>query len=189
MMQVDKEGWLSESERIASPNFDQRPDPSDISLLVIHGISLPPGEFGENYITDLFCNTLDCDAHSYFDQLRKLKVSSHLLIQRDGHVIQYVSFNDRAWHAGVSSFEGRERCNDFAIGIELEGVDDQPYEDAQYEKLSEVTKTIMQAYPTITSSRIKGHSDIAPGRKTDPGPAFDWKCYMNLLFANSRSGC
>ena len=181
MMQVDKEGWLSEVERIVSPNFDQRPEQSDVSLLVIHGISLPPGEYGGGCITDLFCNTLDCDAHPYFDQLRELKVSSHVLIQRDGHIIQYVSFNDRAWHAGVSRFDGRERCNDFSIGIELEGVDDQPYEDVQYEKLSEVTTAIMQAYPAITSSRVAGHSDIAPGRKTDPGSAFDWKRYKNLL--------
>ena len=180
-MKVNQQGWLEGVERQISPNCDQRPEKCEIDLLVIHGISLPPGEYGGPWITDLFCNTLNCDAHPYFDQLRDLKVSSHLLIRRDGHVIQYVSLDKRAWHAGRSSFEGRERCNDFSIGIELEGVDDQAYTEDQYRSLAQVTQAIRSVYPAITPTRITGHSNIAPGRKTDPGDAFDWSRYLASL--------
>ena len=177
-MKINPQGWLEGVDQRISPNFDLRPKETEISLLVIHGISLPPGQYGDSWISDLFCNTLDCDAHPYFDGLRNLKVSSHLLIRRDGSVIQYVSFNDRAWHAGVSSFQGRERCNDFSIGIELEGVDDRAYAEEQYGSLIQVTQAIQLAYPAITTQRITGHSNIAPGRKTDPGEAFDWPRYL-----------
>lgn len=180
-MHIDQQGWLSEATRIPSANFDSRPPGMEIDLLVIHGISLPPGEFGGPWIAQLFCNTLDCDAHPYFAGLRGLKVSAHLLIRRDGQIIQFVSFNDRAWHAGVSSFQDRERCNDFSIGIELEGEDAREYTDAQYRALTDTTRVLMQAYPAITSDHIQGHSDIASGRKTDPGSTFDWQRYHQSL--------
>jgi len=157
-----------------SPNCDARADPSDISLLVVHAISLPPGEFGGRWIDRLFANALDPKAHPYFARIHQLKVSSHLCIFRDGAVRQYVAFDRRAWHAGESLFEDRARCNDFSIGIELEGCDERPFEARQYRRLGEVAAALMRAYPAITPSRIVGHSDIAPGRKTDPGPHFDW---------------
>jgi len=168
------EGWLDGAVRRPSPNQDARPAPSDVSLLVIHGISLPPGEFGGPWIDALFDNRLDLTAHPYFAQLAGLAVSAHVLIRRDGAIVQYVPFEARAWHAGASCFAGRERCNDYSIGVELEGTDDQPYTDAQYDALATVAHAVMEAYPAITAERITGHSDIAPGRKTDPGPAFDW---------------
>lgn len=171
---------LLPAEQVASPNFNERPE-GEISLLVIHNISLPPGEFGADYITDLFCNRLDPDAHPYFAGIAHLQVSAHLLITRTGRVIQYVPFDKRAWHAGVSVFEGRENCNDFSIGIELEGTDDLPYTAQQYEQLSAVTRVLMQAYPAITRQRITGHCHIAPGRKTDPGAAFDWPAFLAML--------
>jgi AmpD protein len=174
-------GWLDGAERCLSPNCNERPVGEEVNLLVIHNISLPPGEFGGSCIREFFCNELDCDAHPYFDQLRDMEVSSHLLIERDGHVVQFVPFGLRAWHAGQSSFQGRENCNDFSIGIELEGTDDGAYTDAQYSSLAAVTRELQHRYPAITAQRITGHSDIAPGRKTDPGPAFDWPRYMNLL--------
>ena len=174
-------GWLAGAERCPSPNCDERPEGESISLLVIHNISLPPGEYGAARIREFFCNELDCDAHPYFDQLRGTEVSSHLLIERFGHILQFVPFDQRAWHAGQSSFEGRENCNDFSIGIELEGTDDDAYTEAQYTSLARVTKALMLAYPGITSERISSHSAIAPGRKTDPGAAFDWSCYLSLL--------
>jgi AmpD protein len=158
----------------ASPNCDARPDPADVSLLVVHAISLPPGCFGGGWIDRLFTNTLDPDAHPSFGRIRQLRVSSHLCIFRDGDTRQYVAFDRRAWHAGESVFEGRSRCNDFSIGIELEGCDDRPFEARQYRRLAAVARALMRAYPAITPSRIVGHSDIAPGRKTDPGPRFDW---------------
>jgi len=159
---------------LPSPNQDARPDPSDISLLVVHAISLPPGQFGGRGIDRLFTNTLDPAAHPYFERIRQLKVSSHLCIFRDGAVRQYVAFDRRAWHAGESSFDGRGRVNDFSIGIELEGCDEQPFEPRQYRRLAGIARALMRAYPAITPARIAGHSDIAPGRKTDPGPHFDW---------------
>lgn len=176
-----KDHLLVSARQLASPNFSLRPDNEHISLLVIHNISLPPGEFGGPYIDDLFCNRLDCNAHPYFDDLRDLKVSSHLLINRAGQVTQYVPFHLKAHHAGVSSFAGREQCNDFSIGIELEGIDDQAFTAEQYVSLGQVTRQLMLAYPDITPDRITGHSDIAPGRKTDPGPCFDWQRYRALL--------
>lgn len=171
-------GWLSPATHIPSPNRDRRPSDCAIDLLVIHNISLPPGEYGTGCIQDLFCNALDCSRHPYFRQLEGLEVSSHLLIERSGQVIQFVSFEERAWHAGQSSFQGRSRCNDFSIGIELEGTDEESYTDQQYQVLGEVTAALRQHYPAIAKDRITGHSDIAPGRKTDPGPAFDWQRYL-----------
>lgn len=143
-------------------------------LIVLHGISLPPGDFAGDSIEAFFTNCLDCDAHPYFDKLRELRVSAHLLLRRDGDLLQFVPFARRAWHAGESSFRGRTRCNDFSIGIELEGCDDLPYADEQYRNLIPLIATIRQSYPDITARRIVGHCDIAPGRKEDPGPAFDW---------------
>ena len=161
---------------LASPNCDPRPEGMRPELLVIHGISLPEGRFGGPYVEDLFLNRLDIAADASFAALRGLRVSAHVLIRRDGEVIQFVPFTLRAWHAGASSFRGRERCNDFSIGIELEGVDAAPYEDAQYESLNALIAALRAVYPAITPAAIVGHSDIAPGRKTDPGPAFDWDC-------------
>ena len=175
------DGWLNGVRRVISPHFDQRPEPSDISLLVIHYISLPPEQFGGGYVDDFFQGKLDPKVHPYFQEIYQIRVSAHCLIERDGRVTQYVSFNQRAWHAGVSSFEGREKCNDFSIGIELEGSDQQPFTEAQYRELAVLTKRIMAAYPQITKQRIVGHCDIAPERKIDPGRYFDWNCYLNLL--------
>lgn len=158
----------------ASPNFDARPDGAGISLIVVHAISLPPGQFGGPWIDRLFSNTLDPDAHPSFRKIHELRVSSHLCILRSGAVRQYVDLDRRAWHAGESCFEGRTRCNDFSIGIELEGCDEQPFDPRQYRRLGEVARALMHAFPAITPARIVGHSDIAPGRKTDPGPHFDW---------------
>ena len=175
-MQVDTAtGLLDAAQRRLSPHCDPRPAPSAIDLLVLHGISLPPGEFGGPWIDALFAGTLDCTAHPYFTSLVGLRVSAHLLICRDGTLLQYVPFIQRAWHAGASSFEGRANCNDFSIGIELEGDDHTPYSDAQYQTLTPVVRSLVLAYPRITPTRIVGHSDIAPDRKTDPGAAFDWR--------------
>lgn len=165
--------WLSDARRVMSPNVNDRPNNTLVSLLVIHNISLPPGEFGGGYIEDFFCNRLAC-THPYFETISALKVSAHLLIRRDGEVVQFAPFSKRAWHAGVSVFDGRDNCNDYSIGIELEGTDDLPYEGAQYAQLVKVTKLLMSAFPLITLDRIVGHSDIAPQRKTDPGSSFDW---------------
>ncbi len=174
-------GWWQGAAHCPSPNCNARPEPFEISLLVIHSISLPPGEYGSGFVQQFFCNELDCDAHAYFEEIRGMEVSAHLLIERDGTATQFVSFDERAWHAGLSSFEGRENCNDFSIGIELEGCDTEAYTDAQYAALATITGELMHAYPAITRDRITGHADIAPGRKTDPGPAFDWSHYMKLL--------
>ncbi len=174
-------GKLSGVRFAASPNFDARPAGTVIELLVVHGISLPPGEFGGGWIEDLFLNRLNPAAHPYFAQVHSSKVSAHLFIRRSGEVVQFVPFDKRAWHAGASVFEGRSACNDFSIGIELEGADDTPYEPVQYAQLAALAGTLMQAFPKITEQRIVGHSDIAPGRKTDPGPAFDWTYLRGLL--------
>jgi len=163
-----------------SANYNDRPS-VDINMLVIHNISLPPNQFGGSYIEDFFCNQLDCNAHPYFQQIKDLQVSAHLLIHRDGSVVQFVPFNKRAWHAGRSEYKGDKECNDFSIGIELEGSDDIPFEELQYAKLTQVTQAIMQAYPGINTERIVGHSDIAPSRKTDPGECFDWDKYRSCL--------
>ncbi|MBI2382309.1 MAG: 1,6-anhydro-N-acetylmuramyl-L-alanine amidase AmpD [Gammaproteobacteria bacterium] len=176
-------GLLLGAEQRRSPHFDERSDPADISLLVVHGISLPPGQFGGPHIDELFLGTLDGNAHPYFDALRGLRVSSHLLIHRDGRVVQYVPFDKRAWHAGQSSFAGRERCNDYSIGIELEGTDDTPYEAVQYQRLARIVALLIQSYPGLTPERIAGHSEIAPGRKTDPGLAFEWGRFRTDLAA------
>jgi AmpD protein len=174
-------GLLDVARQCPSPNRDARPDPDDIGLVVIHGISLPPGEFGGDAIDRLFTNSLQPDAHPYFAEIAGLRVSSHLLIRRDGGIVQYVPFHERAWHAGRSCWAGREECNDFAIGIELEGTDDTPYTDAQYSTLARVVGALATAYPALTQQRLAGHCDIAPGRKTDPGPAFDWERLASLL--------
>lgn len=175
--QIDADGWAADVVRLPSPNFDQRADGMDISLLVIHNISLPPEQFGGPFIADLFLNQLDYAADPYFEQLKLLRVSAHFLIRRDGNVMQFVSARDRAWHAGASSFCGQERCNDFSIGIELEGTDFQPFEEAQYIALASLTVALKQAYPL---RHVSGHEQIAPGRKTDPGPFFNWTEYQAL---------
>jgi AmpD protein len=179
--------WLSTALRVPSPNCSERPDPGDISLLVIHNISLPPGQFGGPHIDELFCNRLDPRAHPYFADICELRVSSHLLIRRDGTPVQYVPFDRKAWHAGVSTFEGRAECNQFSIGIELEGSDDTAFTAIQYERLAEITRLLLQHYPGITAARITGHSDIAPGRKTDPGPHFDWVRYRRAVWGQTTS--
>ncbi|MEW6997703.1 1,6-anhydro-N-acetylmuramyl-L-alanine amidase AmpD [Colwelliaceae bacterium BS250] len=163
-----------------SAHCDER-ECDDISLLVIHNISLPPGQFGSEHISDLFLGKLNPDDHDYFKDIYQFRVSAHCLIRRDGQIIQYVPFNKRAWHAGVSNFAGREKCNDFSIGIELEGTDELAYTNAQYSQLQQLTTLIMQTYPEINKNRITGHCDIAPGRKTDPGKCFDWHKYKSVL--------
>jgi N-acetyl-anhydromuramoyl-L-alanine amidase len=177
-VRIDRRGLLEGAGFIASRNSDERPPGSEVELLVIHSISLPPGEFGGPGIIDLFTSKLDRDAHPYYREIAGLKVSSHFLIRRDGEIIQFVACDRRAWHAGESSWRGRERCNDFSIGIELEGADDVPFEDVQYERLAELTRALNANYQ-ITD--IVGHSDIAPGRKTDPGPCFDWVRYRSII--------
>lgn len=177
-MKVDTATGLVEGVRfVASPNCDARPPGMGIEVLVIHAISLPPGEYGGSGIERFFCNCLDPNEHPYYKEIEALQVSAHLLIQRDGRITQFVPLHMRAWHAGQSYCEGRARVNDFSIGIELEGTDDTPFEDAQYGALTLVTHAIMDAYAAITANRIYGHSDIAPGRKLDPGPFFDWARY------------
>ena len=161
--------------QVPSPNCDARPAGVAADLIVVHGISLPPGEYGGPWIERLFTNTLPFDMHPYFAEIGELRVSSHLLVARDGALTQFVRFTDRAWHAGQSNYNGRAACNDFSIGVELEGVDTHPYEAAQYETLAEVVAALCDAYPTLSPERLVAHSDISPGRKTDPGPAFDWE--------------
>lgn len=177
------DGWLNTARQLPSPNFDARPDGCVADLIIVHGISLPPGEYGGPHVDQLFTNQLDWNAHPYFKQIEGMKVSSHLLIRRDGEVVQYVPFHERAWHAGQSNWQGRERCNDFSIGIELEGMDDAPYEAAQYRELARVILALCAAYPTLSLDRIVGHSDVAPGRKTDPGESFDWPRLRAMLKA------
>jgi AmpD protein len=177
-MKFDAQGWLSGVRRIASPNHDARPPHTPVTLLVIHNISLPPDEFGGPAIQQFFTNTLDCTAHPYYAQLQGVKVSSHFLVRRDGGIIQFVPCNRRAWHAGVSEWQGRSRCNDFSIGIELEGSDSVPYDSPQYQALSRLTRYLKRHYPIRS---IVGHSDIAPVRKTDPGPFLDWARYLQQV--------
>jgi N-acetyl-anhydromuramoyl-L-alanine amidase len=174
--------WIVGARRAHSPNQDVRPIPaSEIDLVVIHGISLPPGRFVGTYIEQFFCNQLDPRAHPYFQEISCLRVSAHLLIYRSGERVQFASFDQRAWHAGESQYQGRNSCNDFSIGIELEGADQTYYTDIQYVKLAEVTESLFRSYPRLLPERIVGHSDIAPGRKTDPGPSFEWARYRLLL--------
>ena len=180
-------GLIAPARQVPSPNCDARPDGAQADLIVIHGISLPPGEFGGPWIDALFTNTLDPVAHPYFQAIHPLRVSSHLLIRRDGELVQYVPLHRRAWHAGASSFCGRERCNDFSIGIELEGSDDQPYAPTQYQVLGAVIAALRSAYPSLAAGQIAGHSDIAPGRKTDPGPCFNWPHLYALLDAEQKT--
>ncbi|HXZ55656.1 MAG TPA: 1,6-anhydro-N-acetylmuramyl-L-alanine amidase AmpD [Burkholderiales bacterium] len=168
---LDEEGILRGAEQVSSPNCDERPEDAEIALLVVHSISLPPGEFGGEAIRRLFTNTLDFSAHPYYANLRELKVSAHFLVRRGGELVQFVPCSRRAWHAGASSWGGRERCNDFSVGVELEGTDEGNYADAQYVSLSRLLHALRRRYPIVD---VVGHSDIAPGRKTDPGPAFDW---------------
>lgn len=177
-MKFDTRGWLSGVRRIASPNCDARPPATAIDLLVIHSISLPPDQFGGGNIRQLFTNTLDCSAHPYYARLTGLQVSAHFLIERNGRITQFVPCQQRAWHAGVSSWQGRTRCNDFSIGIELEGCDSQPFEFAQYDALLRLTRRLCRRFPIRD---IAGHADIAPGRKTDPGPLFDWARFFSKL--------
>lgn len=176
-----QDGWFTAARRLPSPNCDERPDGESPSLVVVHGISLPPGEFGGPWIDDLFLNRLDPEAHPYFREIAALRVSSHLLIRRDGELVQYVSLDRRAWHAGPSRYRDREACNDFSIGIELEGTDDTPYSSEQYARLAEVVRALRRHYPGLPADALTGHSDVAPGRKTDPGPAFEWTRLAALL--------
>jgi AmpD protein len=175
---------LNSARLVATTHRDPRPDASDISLLVIHNISLPPDQFDGHYIEAFFTGKLDPQQHPYFAQIHTMRVSAHCLIKRSGEVVQFVPFNQRAWHAGVSSFQGCSQCNDFSIGIELEGADHILYTALQYRVLAQISQAIMQAYPKINLSRIVGHNDIAPGRKTDPGVSFDWSTYRKMLAFN-----
>jgi len=181
-LQVDlKSGLMRGVRQIASPNHDARPAGVEADLIVVHGISLPPGEFGGPWIDRLFTNALPAEVHPYFAEVGSLRVSSHVVVARDGAVTQYVGFTERAWHAGKSIYQGREACNDFSVGVELEGTDTLPYEPAQYAALAEVVAALCAAYPRLSPDRLVGHSDIAPGRKTDPGPAFDWPRARRLI--------
>lgn len=179
------DGWLAEAKRVPSPNFNQRPQNACVNLLVIHNISLPPAQFNNCYIEQFFQNTLPTNDHPYFDTLIGVEVSAHFLIKRSGELIQFVSCDDRAWHAGKSQFCGIENCNDFSIGIELEGTDTLPYTSQQYAILAELTRCIQNHYPDVTSDRIVGHRDIAPDRKTDPGESFDWQYFHQCLVHHS----
>lgn len=180
--------WVDQARHLPSPNAGERPDPDDIRLIIVHNISLPPGCFGGPHVDELFTNCLDPAAHPYFRDIGDMRVSSHFLIRRGGELTQYVACNRRAWHAGASSWRGRENCNDFAIGIELEGADDIPYEEAQYATLTELTVLLRAAYPGIAPDAVVGHEDVAPGRKTDPGPAFDWRAFRARLAAFRNDG-
>jgi AmpD protein len=183
-MMIDAEtGWISGVRRVASPNFDARPCGAELELVVVHGISLPPGQFGGSHIDQLFTNALRPDEHPYFAAIAGARVSSHVLIDRHGQLTQYVSFLDRAWHAGESAHFGRSGCNDFSVGIELEGTDEIPYEPEQYAALAKTVHALRTAYPSLARAQLVGHCHIAPGRKTDPGPAFEWLRLGALLQA------
>ncbi len=177
-MKIGANGWFSGVRRIVSPNCDNRPPGTAIDLLVIHNISLPPGEFGGRAIAQLFTNTLDWEAHPYYTQIRGLRVSAHFLVRRNGGIIQFVPCGKRAWHAGASSWQERSGCNDFSIGVELEGSDNTTFDDRQYAALVRLTRRLKRIYPIHA---IAGHADIAPGRKTDPGQCFDWARYLAAL--------
>lgn len=174
-------GLLAEARYAPSPNCDIRPPQAVVAALIVHAISLPPGHFGGDAIEQFFQNRLPAGGHPYFAAIARLKVSAHFLIRRDGELIQFVPTTHRAWHAGQSSCLGRPRVNDFSIGVELEGCDDRHFDAPQYAVLADLTRALMAAYPAITRERLFGHSDIAPGRKTDPGPCFDWQCYRALI--------
>lgn len=182
LLEVDvSSGLMYGVRQLPSPNSDARPEGSEPELIVVHGISLPPGAFGGPWIDYLFTNVLPADEHPYFAEISVRKVSAHLLVRRDGEITQYVPFFGRAWHAGQSQFDGRECCNDFSIGVELEGADTTPYTDVQYHVLANVVSALCRAYPRLSPHRTVGHSDISPGRKTDPGPAFDWVRARKLI--------
>jgi len=172
---------LVEAQQIESPNYNERPPGQQPELLVVHSISLPPGQYGGRYIEQLFTNQLSPQDHPYFQDIHQLQVSAHLLIRRDGSLMQFVPFDKRAWHAGKSNYQGRENCNDFSIGIELEGTDDSAFEAVQYQVLAHVIRCLLDTYPSLSERDITGHSDIAPGRKTDPGSAFDWVLLHRLV--------
>lgn len=174
-------GCIDTAKQLDSPNKNGRPDANDIRLIIIHNISLPPEKFGNNWIDDFFLNKLDPTQHPYFKEIHQLEVSSHLLIRRDGSITQYVPFHERAWHAGQSSYNGCDNCNDFSIGIELEGADDTPYTKKQYIELASCCNALLKAYPTIPKDAVVGHCDVAPGRKTDPGDSFNWVKFRALL--------
>jgi AmpD protein len=179
-LHLDRHGWLAPARDVSlapSPNFDERPTGTQVCLLVMHNISLPPGEFGGPHVHGLFCNTLDYGAHPWLQRLRGLRVAAHFFVRRDGEIVQFVSADKRAWHAGVSSFHGRERCNDFSLGIEMEGTDVLPYTDEQYEALKRLVPALKARYPLRAAW---GHEHIAPGRKTDPGPSFDWPRFQRV---------
>lgn len=179
------QGWITQARAVPSPNFGPRPCRDGIDMLVIHNISLPPGQYEGNYIEQFFCNCLDWQEHEYFSHIEGMQVSAHLLIRRSGELVQFVSLANRAWHAGRSCFEGREECNDFSIGIELEGTDEDPYTESQYEVLLDVTQTLLREFPMMTPGTIVGHCDISPERKTDPGPSFDWQRYRDAITGGS----
>lgn len=174
-------GLLDPVTQRQSPHHDERPPGTIIDMVVVHGISLPPGQFGTEAVEAFFCGHLDVSQHPFFEEIAPLRVSSHLFIKRTGEIVQFVPFSQRAWHAGESHFGGRARCNDFSIGIELEGTDTIPYEPQQYAQLGQVIRLLMQTYPAITPDRVVGHVDIAPGRKTDPGPSFNWEQLKGIL--------
>lgn len=181
-LQISDDGWVAGARHVPSPNCDDRPLDAKIELIVVHNISLPPGEFGGEGIIDLFLNRLQPDAHPYYPGIAHLRVSAHFLLRRDGEMVQFVPCSQRAWHAGVSHWRGRERCNDFSLGIELEGADDVPYERVQYQQLRALVTALVARYPVL---EITGHADIAPGRKTDPGPAFDWREIKYIIKSNT----
>ena len=180
-MVIDENGWVCGVEHIPSPNYELRPKSKKIKLIVVHAISLPPGEYGGGYIQQFFTNKLDAEAHKYFEEISQMRVSAHCLISRNGEIVQFVSFIDRAWHAGESCWNEEENCNDYSIGIELEGCDTDTFEECQYEKLAILIHSLQCKYPHITERAICGHNDIAPDRKTDPGPLFDWQKLRLLL--------
>lgn len=180
-LEITADHWLEPVRRVVSPNQDTRPRGYDISLLVIHAISLPPGEFGTGEVEKLFTNTLDCNAHPSYSSLDGVCVSSHVLIDREGKITQFVPFDQRAWHAGESSFQGQSECNNFGIGIELEGTEQVPFTESQYSALTVIAHTLLVHYPRIQPHRIVGHNEIAPDRKWDPGPQFDWQKFLDRL--------
>ena len=181
-MEIDRDSGLLRGVRyVPSPHQDDRPEGPDVDLVVVHGISLPPGDFGGPWIERLFLGRLPTEEHPYFATIRELRVSTHVLIRRSGALVQYVPFHRRAWHAGTSSWEGRQRCNDYSVGVELEGTDDLPYEGAQYRALAGAIAALAAVRPAITPDRLVGHSDVAPKRKTDPGRLFDWARLRELL--------
>jgi AmpD protein len=179
-------GLVAGVRQVLSPHFDARPAGSLPELILIHGISLPPGEFGGPWIDQLFTGGLPPDAHPYFKDIARGRVSAHAVIRRNGTIVQYVPFGQRAWHAGQSHYRGRAACNDFSVGIELEGTDDIPYTDAQYEQLAALVEALLATYPSLSAEHIAGHSDVAPGRKTDPGPSFEWERWRAILRSHGR---